>query len=96
MSKKIVIVSFMISMFIIFTGCSNEENTIEKAVEELDYNALVPSYVPTGLELNDAVLEGELFIQSYSNEDESVFLEISQNQEAKGLNINRLLEFVET
>lgn len=95
MNKKFFITFFIISMLIIFSGCSHKEGTIENAVEELDYDVLVPSFMASGLELDYAVLEEDLFVQNYANEDQSVFIEISQNQNTEGLNIDRLLEFLE-
>lgn len=71
------------------------ERTIEKAEEELDYEVLIPTYIPEGFELKNAVLEESLFIVTYASEDDSRFIELKQNQFVKGLNIERLLEYVE-
>ncbi|MBU8907520.1 hypothetical protein KH400_12970 [Desertibacillus haloalkaliphilus] len=66
-----------------------------KAVEELEYDVLVPSYIPAEFELEQVIYEGDLFLLTYSNADNTSYVEISQRQYARALHSERLLEYTE-
>ncbi|UCZ51475.1 hypothetical protein LGQ02_11360 [Bacillus shivajii] len=94
MIKKILVFCLFLA-FLLMAACSNNEDIITKAVEELDYDVLVPSYIPSELELEEVILEGDLFLLSYTNADNTAYIEITQRQFARALNTERLMQFTE-
>ncbi|MBB5171933.1 hypothetical protein [Texcoconibacillus texcoconensis] len=94
--RKKLLGSCLFLLFLLISACSNNEDVITKAVEELDYDVLVPSYIPAEFELEEVVFEGDLVLLSYTNADNSAYIEITQRQYASSLNTEKLLEFTET
>ncbi|RXJ04385.1 hypothetical protein DS745_03095 [Anaerobacillus alkaliphilus] len=83
----------LILMVIIIIGCTRDETTIKKAIEQLDYKVYVPSYIPAELELETAVLKDGLILISYQNVDGTKYVEFSQDATSRALNIEGLLTF---
>jgi hypothetical protein len=91
--KKNSSITVLLITFLLMVGCSNNKDTLTKANEELEYDVLVPSYLPSGLKLEEEILEGDLFLLTYVNSDKSAFIEITQRQNVRGLNTESLIEF---
>ncbi|WP_332697769.1 hypothetical protein [Halalkalibacter lacteus] len=76
-------------------GCQNNENTINKAIVQVNYPILIPNYIPVEFELVKSELENEFFYLKYQNEEGSMRVELTQDSYSN-LNWDKLLEFVET
>ncbi len=94
MNKRISIT--LVMMLILLAGCTRDETTIKKAIEQIDYKVYVPDYIPTELELEKALLKDGLIVITYQNLDGTKYVEFSQDATSRALNIEALLEFTKT
>ncbi|UCZ51542.1 hypothetical protein LGQ02_11730 [Bacillus shivajii] len=95
MINKLYMLSSL-TFLILIIGCSNNDDLIKQATEELDYDVLLPSYIPSKLELVEVTLEDDRLFLNYQDTEETTFIEFSQRQFARGIDTERFLEFTET
>ncbi|WP_078553541.1 hypothetical protein [Bacillus alkalicellulosilyticus] len=91
MTRNLIHIAIMIFAIV---GCSNHEKTIQSANEKLDFQIVLPSYIPSSLELSRANLDETILLLSYQNEDGTQYVEFIQDNLSNPLNIKALKNYI--